>query len=73
MFISDLFFSELEKTGKAVHIIVSSVTKDGSKQTILERKIPLITIKSIAMSYLRDDWIVSEYTVPVGVGLRSTV
>jgi hypothetical protein len=26
---------------------------------ILERKVPLITIKSIAMSSLRDDWIVS--------------
>ncbi|KAI9462418.1 P-loop containing nucleoside triphosphate hydrolase protein [Lactarius psammicola] len=43
-------------TGKAVHIVVTISTKDGSKQTILERKIPLVTIKSIAMSSLRDDW-----------------
>jgi len=27
-------------------------------QTILERKIPLMTIKSIALSNLRDDWMV---------------
>ncbi|KAI9445062.1 P-loop containing nucleoside triphosphate hydrolase protein [Lactarius indigo] len=45
-------------TGKAVHIIVTIATKDGLKQTILERKIPLVTIKSIAMSNLRDDWMV---------------
>ncbi|KAI0307947.1 myosin class I heavy chain [Multifurca ochricompacta] len=44
-------------TGKAIHIIVTTATKDGSTQTILERKIPLVTIKSIAMSNLRDDWI----------------
>jgi myosin-1 len=31
-------------------------------QTILERKIPLITIKTIAMSNLRDDWMVSTKT-----------
>ncbi|KAF8272860.1 microfilament motor [Lactarius quietus] len=43
-------------TAKAVHIIVIVSAKDGSNQTILERKIPLITIKSIAMSNLRDDW-----------------
>jgi myosin-1 len=53
------FFSDLEKTGKAVHIIVTPETKDGTTQTILERKVPLITIRSIAMSNLRDDWIVS--------------
>ncbi|KAH9064082.1 P-loop containing nucleoside triphosphate hydrolase protein, partial [Lactarius vividus] len=45
-------------TGKAVHIVVTIATKDGSKHTILERKIPLVTIKSIAMSNLRDDWMV---------------
>ncbi|KAH9968821.1 P-loop containing nucleoside triphosphate hydrolase protein [Russula dissimulans] len=44
-------------TSKAVHIIVIVATKDGSKQTILERKIPLMTIKTIAMSSLRDDWL----------------
>jgi myosin-1 len=53
------FFSDLEKTGKAVHIIVTLSTKDGTTQSILERKVPLITIRSIAMSNLRDDWIVS--------------
>ena len=32
--------------------------KDGQIQNLLERKIPLITIKSISMSNLRDDWLV---------------
>ncbi len=50
---------DCRQTGKAVHIVVTVSTKDGSKQTILERKIPLVTIKSIAMSNLRDDWMVS--------------
>ncbi|KAJ7610778.1 P-loop containing nucleoside triphosphate hydrolase protein [Roridomyces roridus] len=42
-------------TKKAVHIAVT-VAKDGHTQTTLERKIPLVTIKSIGMSNLRDDW-----------------
>ncbi|KAJ7786618.1 P-loop containing nucleoside triphosphate hydrolase protein [Mycena metata] len=42
-------------TKKAVHIVVT-LAKDGRNQTILERKIPLVTIKSIGMSNLRDDW-----------------
>lgn len=54
----------MEKTGKAVHIVVINDTKEGSTQTILERKVPLVTIKSIAMSSLRDDWIVSDYFLP---------
>ncbi|KAN0134867.1 P-loop containing nucleoside triphosphate hydrolase protein [Lactarius tabidus] len=48
----------LAVTAKALHILVIVSAKDGSKQTILERKIPLVTIKSIAMSNLRDDWMV---------------
>lgn len=50
----------MEKTGKAAHFVVTIAAKEGPTQTILERKIPLITIKSIAMSSLRDDWIVSD-------------
>jgi len=42
-------------SSKAVHIVVTT-QKDGRIQTILERKIPLVTIRSIAMSNLRDDW-----------------
>ena len=53
------YFPDLEKTGKAVYIIINAATKDGTTQMTLERKVPLITIKSIAMSNLRDDWIVS--------------
>jgi myosin-1 len=52
-------FLTWEKTGKAVYIIVNAQTKDGATQIALERKVPLITIKSIAMSNLRDDWMVS--------------
>lgn len=48
----------LLQTSKAVHFAVVN-TKDGRNVTSIERKIPLITIKSIAMSNLRDDWMVS--------------
>lgn len=43
-------------TAKAVYIAVTS-EKDGQIQTSLERKIPLVTIKSISMSNLSDDWL----------------
>lgn len=43
-------------TAKAVYIAVTS-EKDGQIQTSLERKVPLVTIKSISMSNLRDDWL----------------
>ncbi|KAJ7193312.1 myosin-1 [Mycena pura] len=39
-------------TKKAVHIVVTTA-KEGTQ---LERKIPIVTIKSIGMSSLRDDW-----------------
>ncbi|KAH9486271.1 class II myosin [Psilocybe cubensis] len=42
-------------TAKAIHILVTTA-KDGQYLTTLERKIPLVTIKSVAMSTLRDDW-----------------
>lgn len=45
------------KTKKAVHIAITTV-RDGSTITTLERKIPLVTIKSISMTNLRDDWMV---------------
>ncbi|KAI0059450.1 hypothetical protein BV25DRAFT_1918478 [Artomyces pyxidatus] len=44
-------------TGKAVHILITTA-KDGQVLTSLERKIPLVTIKSISMTNLRDDWLV---------------
>jgi myosin I len=46
------------QTQKAVYIAVTNASKDGGTITTLDRKIPLITIKSIAMSNLRDDWLV---------------
>ncbi|KAJ6621066.1 P-loop containing nucleoside triphosphate hydrolase protein [Mycena sp. CBHHK59/15] len=42
-------------TQKAVHIVVT-LSRDGRTSLSLERKIPLVTIKSIGMSNLRDDW-----------------
>jgi myosin I len=45
------------QTQKAVHIVVNT-EKDGRVQTMLERAIPLVTIKSILLSTLRDDWMV---------------
>ncbi|KAI5997960.1 myosin class I heavy chain [Pisolithus albus] len=44
-------------TSKAVHIVIGA-EKGGSTHFSLERKIPLITIKSISLSNLRDDWMV---------------
>jgi myosin-1 len=35
------------------------VALDAQRGMFLERKIPLVTIKSFAMSNLRDDWLVS--------------
>ncbi|KAJ3797917.1 P-loop containing nucleoside triphosphate hydrolase protein [Lentinula aff. detonsa] len=43
-------------TKKAVHIAITTA-RDGSTTTTLERKIPLVTIKSISMTNLRDDWV----------------
>ncbi|KAF8634884.1 hypothetical protein AX15_000638 [Amanita polypyramis BW_CC] len=42
-------------TQKAVYLAMATA-RDGNVQMILERKLPLVTIKSIAMSNLRDDW-----------------
>jgi myosin I len=49
----------LFQSSKAVHIIVTNQT-DGRIQMTLERRIPLVSIRSIAMSNLRDDWLVSK-------------
>ncbi|WWC89069.1 myosin-1 [Kwoniella dendrophila CBS 6074] len=43
-------------TDKAVYFVVSAA-KDGRVTTSLERKIPLVTIKSISMTNLRDDFV----------------
>ncbi|ORY26132.1 P-loop containing nucleoside triphosphate hydrolase protein [Naematelia encephala] len=44
-------------TEKAVYIVVTT-SKDGRVSTSLERKIPLVTIRGISLSNLRDDFIV---------------
>ncbi|KAF8910125.1 P-loop containing nucleoside triphosphate hydrolase protein [Gymnopilus junonius] len=49
-------------TEKAVFILVTQQI-NGQVQTTLERKIPLVTIKSLAMSNLRDDWLVINGSV----------
>ncbi|KAL0951617.1 hypothetical protein HGRIS_008298 [Hohenbuehelia grisea] len=54
-------------TQKAVHIVVQT-QKDGQIQTALERKIPLITIRSIGMSNLRDDWMCLNLNTPTEEG-----
>ncbi|EPQ60451.1 myosin-1 [Gloeophyllum trabeum ATCC 11539] len=43
-------------TEKAVYIVALS-EKNGQTQMGMERKIPLVTIKGISMSNLRDDWV----------------
>ncbi|SCV74210.1 BQ2448_6642 [Microbotryum intermedium] len=40
---------------KAVYILITQVV-NGRASTSLERKIPLVTIRSIGLSQLRDDW-----------------
>ncbi|KAG6907267.1 class II myosin [Tephrocybe rancida] len=42
-------------TNKAVHILITT-NKDGRNQTVVERKIPLVSIRSIGLSSLRDDF-----------------
>lgn len=44
-------------TQKAVNIVVSTL-KEGRTHTTLERTIPLVTVKSVLMSTLRDDWMI---------------
>lgn len=51
------------QTKKVVHIVIAT-SKDGVPQMSLERKIPLATIKTIGMSTLRDDWMVSPFSLP---------
>ncbi|KZT73347.1 myosin class I heavy chain [Daedalea quercina L-15889] len=43
-------------TQKAVHIVIATA-REGQVHYHLERKIPLVTIKSVSMSTLRDDWL----------------
>jgi myosin-1 len=51
------------QTRKAIHIVINA-QKDGRPQITLERKIPLVTIKSIGISNLRDDWMVRNMLIP---------
>nr|XP_031862426.1 myosin-1 [Kwoniella shandongensis]KAA5529498.1 myosin-1 [Kwoniella shandongensis] len=46
---------------KAIYFVVSA-SKDGRVTTSLERKIPLVTLKAIAMTNLRDDFV--AFNVP---------
>lgn len=45
------------QTAKAVYIVVATLHQGQTVLTV-DRKLPLITIKTIAMSTLRDDWFV---------------
>ncbi|GAA5976419.1 hypothetical protein JCM5350_001685 [Sporobolomyces pararoseus] len=42
-------------TDKSVYILISQAVQ-GRAQTTLERRIPLVTIRSVGLSNLRDDW-----------------
>ena len=39
---------------------MSAASKEGGVTTSLERKIPLVTIRQISMTNLRDDFVVSR-------------
>ncbi|KDQ12226.1 hypothetical protein BOTBODRAFT_56806 [Botryobasidium botryosum FD-172 SS1] len=44
-------------TEKATYIVVVTSSKDGRASPALDRKIPLVTIRSIGLSMMRDDWV----------------
>lgn len=46
------------QTAKALYILVTNST-NGVTETVVDRKIALVTIKSISMTNLRDDWMVN--------------
>ncbi|GAA5911187.1 hypothetical protein JCM6882_006601 [Rhodosporidiobolus microsporus] len=48
-------------TDKAVYILISQAV-NGQAQTSCERKIPLVTIRSVGLSNLRDDWMALNTT-----------
>ncbi|CAE6450288.1 unnamed protein product [Rhizoctonia solani] len=49
-------------TEKAVYLAVTTA-KDGRISTTLDRKVQLVTIRSVAMSNLRDDWLALNVNV----------
>lgn len=49
------------QTDKAVYILISQAVQ-GSVQTTCERKIQLVTIRSVGLSNLRDDWMALNTT-----------
>ncbi|GAA5861407.1 hypothetical protein JCM8547_006120 [Rhodosporidiobolus lusitaniae] len=54
-------------TDKAVYILISQAV-NGQAQTTLERKIPLVTIRAVGVSNLRDDWMALNTTTSVEEG-----
>ncbi|KAB5591955.1 Myosin-1 [Ceratobasidium theobromae] len=52
----------MPQTEKAVYLAVTT-SKDGRIVTTLDRKIQLVTIRSVAMSNLRDDWMALNVNV----------
>lgn len=46
------------QTAKTIYILVTTA-KEGHVSTVVERQIGLSSVKSIAMSSMRDDWLVS--------------
>ena len=48
----------LGQTDKNLHILAAN-SRDGNLTLVHERKIPIVTIKGISMTNLRDDWFVS--------------
>lgn len=46
------------QTSKMLYVLVNAATKDGGAAIGVERRVNISAIKSVAMSNLRDDWIV---------------
>jgi hypothetical protein len=53
------------QTDKAVYFVVTT-SKDGRVSTTLERKIPIVTIRSVALTNLQDDFVVRAPPLTVG-------
>ncbi|CAG8455158.1 9930_t:CDS:10 [Scutellospora calospora] len=50
-------------TDKAIYIVISTLEKKLLTMNV-ERKIPLVTIKGVSLSHLRDDWVVLHLNNP---------
>ena len=61
------------QTSRTLYIVVNAASKDGGAVMSVERRLNLSSIKSVAMSSLRDDWIVGLFVLVVSVDISRSV